>query len=57
LQVRCDGAALQLVVDGRLAVAAADPQPVSGDVVLMTFMPGEGELVVDFDDLVVRQPN
>ena len=57
IQARCDGPTLELVVDGLPAVTAEDPQPVSGDVVLMTLLPGEGELVVEFDNLVVRRAN
>lgn len=54
VEALCHGRRLGLVVDGLQAAEGIDPEPVAGDIGPMTLMRSEGELVADFDNVVVR---
>ncbi len=50
----CSGSELLLSVDGELVGQAVDPNPISGDVALMAGLREEGELVVRFEGLKIK---
>jgi hypothetical protein len=56
LTATCLGPALRLESGAQLLAEAADPAPASGDIALLARLRQPGELVVDFDDLVVAAP-
>jgi hypothetical protein len=53
LAATCAGDTLRLEVDGEVVAEASDPAPAAGDVGLLVGLRAPGELVADFDDLVV----
>ena len=53
--VTCQGPTLRLEVDGVRLHETTDPAPTHGDVAMMAGLRAEGELVVVFDEVVVRE--
>jgi len=53
LTVTCAGEHLRLEAGGQVLAEADDPAPAAGDVALLARLREAGQLVVDFDDLIV----
>lgn len=56
VQISCNGSRLRLAVNRVILAEVTDPQPIEGDVALLTTMRQPGELVVTFDNLLVNRP-
>jgi hypothetical protein len=53
LEATCAGDRLALALDGEALAEATDPAPASGDVGLLAGLRAQGEMVAEFDDLLV----
>jgi hypothetical protein len=56
LKAACVGDKLSLDVDGHRVADATDPAPLTGDIALLAAMRADGQLEVQFDNLLVSAP-